>query len=1312
MKVSRIAFIACSLVLSILNSNASETHKYYFNTIDNRNGLSQNTVNAIVQDNTGFMWFGTKEGLNRYDGQSFHIYNKENSGLGRDLISVLFIDRNSNLWVGTDGGVFVYSPQTDSFKPLDMASDTGVIISEAVTGIHEGEGGDIWLSIQKQGLFRYDAGAEKLHNVLPNTGATDITDFFFADGKCWVARYADNLYVTDLECTDSLKVFKDDSGREPFSKDIIDHCLSYGSFIYVASANGLTRIDPETRRTTKLLNAYTRSLEFRNDRELWVGTESGLFIYDLVDNGITHLKAPNQEDRYSLADDAIYSIFKDREGGMWIGSYFGGVNFYPRQNIYFEKFYPHDGMEYFGRRVREICKGPDGELWIGTEDKGLFRYDPEKDTLTPFHHPDLYSNVHGLCLDGDTLWAGTFSGGLNRIDLRSGKLKHYSKEDGNNSLISNNIFSICKTRSGKIYLGTTFGLMCYEPDSDSFSLVEELGNIFIYYVMEDRGGNLWAASYIRGAFRKDSVTGKWKQYSYDKEDPASISSNTVISIHEDTKGDLWFMTMGGGMCLFDPDEENFRRYSTADGLPNNTIYRMVDDLNGNLWVTSNKGLTCFNPADGTTRTYTMEDGLPGNQFNYQSGICDDDGHLYFGSISGMIKFDPDSFKEYSGLPDIVITDFFLSNGPCTPLTPESPLEKSITCSERVVLKHGQNAIAFHIANLNYSTPQRTGLIYRMDGLDEGWRWLAPDHIISYSALPPGNYTLHIASADKTGQPEPNEKALRISIRPPFFLSPFAYFIYALAFMLIIAGIGLFMRDRELQDRRITQERFEREKEHELYNSKIDFFTNIAHEIRTPLTLIKSPLENVLASKDIPEKDKEDLHIMELNTDRLLDLVNQLMDFRKAEKAEFELAFVECDVADMLRQICKRFHPLLQDHNLAFEIDAPKSLKASADKEALLKIFSNLLSNSIKFADTFVLVRLCEDRESMSLYVENDGPVVPVKSRDDIFKPFFQYKTGSASSMHPGTGLGLPMARSLAELHGGALFMDDSTDTNRFILTMPINHSNTLSVLKQDIEVPEEDAGIADERDTTEKTLLLVEDNAELQTFVSRQLTQKFRVLTASDGAEALKVLEKEIVHLIISDIMMPGMDGIELCHTVKSELDFSHIPFILLTAKTNIHTKIEGMRYGADMYIEKPFSINYLKACIDNLLESREKLLKAFAHSPSLSVSSISVSSADEAFLRRLNEVVNRNLQITTFNLEDLAREMNLSKSSLNRKVKGLLELTPNDYIRLERLKKAASLIKDGRYRINEVCYMTGFNSPSYFSKCFQKQFGVLPKEY
>lgn len=1311
------------------DSFSQKPYHYYFRTLDLNRESSMRAVSSILQDRQGFLWVGSMlNGLQRYDGSSFTYFNQENRNLDNNYISALYEDDGGKIWVGTDAGMYIYSPLTESIERFMTKSDRNTHITNPVTEIASDGKGGIWISVDSQGLFHYDPKSGMLKNYFfsgsKQTLSHNITHFLFAPNSVlWVALYTDNLYCAN-EAFTSLSPFVSKDGTQPFKGEVISKILpGPDNRLYVGtSKGGLKEINLLDKSVRDLLltdeqgkNLYVREIAFYSDDELWIGTESGIFIYTLSTGRILHLYS-NDGDPYSLSDNAIYSLYKDREGIMWIGSYFGGVNYYPRQYTYFEKVYPLLGVRDMGRRIREFCESNDGTLWFGTEDAGLYNYNPENGSVTPFTHPSLYHNIHGIYRDGDYLWVGTFSKGLNRIDLKTRQVKNYVEGTAPNTLNANDVFTISRRSQGGLWIGTTFGLLHYNYDTDDFTRISELEGVFIYDLMEDRYGNLWLATFVNGVYKKDAKTGKWEHFTA-TEDPKSLPSNKIISIFEDSRGQIWFTMQSAGFCRFDPSEDRFVCYDSRKGLPSNTVYQILEDHSGLFWITTNSGLVRFDPRTEVLEVYTQADGLLSDQFNYQSGYKDRSGTIYLGSIDGFILFNPSTFTQNTSVPPVVITDFRLFGEKVHIGSDSSPLKESITLSDELVLKSTQNSFSFRIAALSYQAPQKNKLYYKLEGYDTGWKRVDQSPLVTYSNLPYGTYVFKIKGSNNDGVWNENTRTLTVRILPPFYLSWWAYCMYVLLFGVSVWATIRYFKRKNTEKNRRQMEKFEQEKERELYTAKIDFFTNVTHEIRTPLTLIKAPLENLL-NKKVDAAVKEDLLIMNRNTNRLLQLVNQLLDFRKTEKQGFQLSFVVSDIASLLQSIYQRFIPFARQKNVDLTLKLPEEpVSAAVDSEAFTKIISNLLTNAVKYAQTYIHLTLSfnEENNSLQVSVSNDGAVVPVEMREEIFKPFIQYN-GQNDRTVGGTGIGLALARSLAELHQGTLVMGDSLAYNLFILSLPLTQSEAITLVPDE---PENHASVSfseqlpkQEEARNLPVLLLVEDDQEMALYISRQLAKDYVVHMAEDGVQALEILEKQFVDLVISDVMMPRMDGIELCEKIKSDLSYSHIPVILLTAKTNLQSKIEGLNSGADAYIEKPFSVEYLEARISNLLSNRKKIRTAFLNSPFTTSGSVAVTKADEKFLKSLNEIVVQHMQNPDFCLDDVADLMHMSRSSLNRKIKGILDLTPNDYIRLERLKKAAIMLKEENCRVNEVCYRVGFNTPSYFTKCFQKQFGVLPKDF
>ena len=1236
--------------------------------------------------------------------------------------------------MGTDAGVDVYNPLLEDFTVFDRVSDTGDMISRAVTRIESDEDSDIWISVDYQGLFHFDRVQDRLINCLHRdkrkNQLANVTRFWFEEKLCWVSLYDDNLYYTK-DNFKTLFPFQDSEGKEPFKDDIINTwIMGPHNCWYIGSSNGLTEINLTTGRVRRLLNYYVRDLGFKSDKELWVGTESGLYIYDLEKGEIAHLTVSNGNDSYALADNAIYSICRDNEGGMWIGSYFGGVNYYPRQWTYFEKFYPRDDIKNFGRRVREFCESNDGTVWIGTEDKGLFHFYPESGKIEKFSHPSIYQNVHGLCLDGDDLWVGTFSGGLSRIDLLTKQVRHYQKGISPNSLDANNVFSICKTTSGDLWIGTTSGLLRYNRDTDDFTRMPELANMFVYKILEDFNGNLWLATYSNGVFRYDVNKKEWKNFIFHKNDSTSLPYDKVISICEDSRKRLWFMTQGAGFCRFNPENESFTRFDMSKGFPSNIIYRMVEDNWGNLWLTTNNGLVCFNPETDDKRVYTTANGLLSNQFNYQSGYKDKMGRIYLGSINGFITFDPSTFVENTFVPPVVITDFFLFNKRMQIGSKDSPLKESIVFSDEVELESDQNSFSLHAAALGYQAPEMNQLVYKMEGFDKEWYNVGRNSVINYSNLPYGTYIFHLRGSNSDGKWNTVPTMLEIIVLPIWYKTWWAIMIFLATFIGFITFVFRFFWMRKSMEAELELERRDKEHQEEINQMKMRFFINISHELRTPLTLILAPLQEII-NKISDRWTRNQLEYIQRNANRLLHLVNQLMDYRRAELGVFELKVKKENAHQLIQDNFLFYDKLARHKKITYTLHSELEEKEELfDPNYLELIVNNLLSNAFKYTESgqSITVTLKEENNWLVLQVSDTGIGIPINKQGKIFERFYQIE-----SEHVGSGIGLSLVQRLVELHHGRIELDSEEgkgSTFSVYLPQDINIYKSSELASNDAKNEEDQVYSTNSKEMyfidTEKvenetietgdkkrgTILIVEDNNEIRHYLSSGLAELFNTLEAGNGEEALEKLKENEVDIIVTDVMMPVMDGIKLCKNVKQNIRTCHIPVIILSAKSETKDQMEGLQMGADDYIPKPFSLAILTTKIQNMMRTRRRMLERYSKSLEVEPEKITFNAMDEALLKRAVAIVEKNMDNIEFSTDEFAREMNMSRSNLHLKLKAITGESTIDFIRKIRFNEAAKLLKDGRYTIAEVSTMVGFNTPSYFATSFKKYFGCLPTEY
>lgn len=1303
-------------------------NNYSFKHYNINNGLSQNTVHCILQDKTGFMWFGTKDGLNRFDGTSFKVFKFSPEGaLKNNVFHHMLEDKNGNIWVATEGGIYIYNPRSEKFERFNAQTRNNESLEGWISDFVQDQEGDIWVSIEEKGVFQYNIEREQLTfypiSTLPR-GMKMISLGIGVNNDIWVFPYGLSPIRIDKRTGQTQELLLNDEPNLFHDLGEIRNVIAdkNNQLILPTSHKGLVSINLSNKTHKALLSSdsegqpiFARTVKRIDNQTLWIGTESGIYIYNALEGTVVNLRHDSSIST-SLSDNAIYSIYQDRDGGIWVGSYFGGIDYYSEELNNFEMFYPvpHvNNME--GSRVREFYPAQDGKLWIGTEDKGLHLFDTDNDTFLPLpaELDSLYTNIHALLVDGEFFWISTYSKGLNRFHLKSGELKTYVHSEDPYSLSQSSVFALCKDKHGMLWIGTLSGLDIYDYETDTFTRNDKLNTGSVHAIFEDSGGDIWVATFTNGLFRFQPNKNEWSNFRNNPEDSKSLAYNTVTSVFEDSQNRLWITTQGGGFSQFNKEDETFITYNTTNGLPNNVVYQLQEDEEGYLWVSTNSGLARYNPTTGTFRNYTVNNGLKTNQFNYKSSYKSTDGTLYFGSINGFVRFNPSTFNEPKTAMPIVLTELVINNIPVTPGDEKPLLNQSILFTQDLTLPHHKNSFRLSYAVLNYSNGSEYELLYKLDGFDKEWIQSESSNDIIYSNLKPGKYLLSLKlSSGSMSTEEETLKTLTIYVRPPFWQSGWAYVIY---FALLIAGSFGLLRFLNYRSQRIQKERmrtFEQQKERELYRSKIDFFTNVAHEIRTPLSLIKAPLDHVVTTEEVSERVKENLQIMSKNTDRLLSLTNQLLDFQKTESDAYLLNLEPRNVSKLIRETFLRFTPLANQRGLLFEMDISETdILVQVDQEAFLKIISNLINNAILYCDTFVKVKAyVDENDFFHLLTDNDGEPIPDKYKQEIFKPFVHLDKERDRTIN-GTGIGLALSRSLAELHKGKLELENNGDTIRFHLALPVGSIKEISFTPLSSEPTKEEKEVLVDKGT-HPTILLVEDDQELLQFEKDIMSPHYQVLTAHDGEEGLEVLRESSVNLVVCDIMMPKMDGFEFTRRVKSDIEFSHIPVILLTAKVNVESKVQGFETGADAYIDKPFSLEILLAQIANLLQNREKLRETFLKHPYIGASSMALTKSDEEFIQKLHTVVIENLDNSAFVVEDIAEQFNMSRASFYRKIKGVLNLTPNEYIRAERLKKAAQLFKEKTYKVNEICYMVGFNSPSYFSKCFQQQFGVLPKDF
>lgn len=1302
---------------------ASDIH---FKNINSDAGLSQNNVKSIYQDSYGFLWFGTRNKLNRYDGNAikiFDCYDKEKEK-GDNNIGVIFEDSDRKLWLGTDKGVYIFDPVYETFSFFDTTSQNGIIINDWISSIQKDAQNNIWIIVPNQGVFKYEDRTKILHmysvvkTLLPsvsNPQCMAIGD----DGQVWIGTNGSGIYKYDKDKNTFKQYIRNNgSGISLENKNIYSMAYYKGELFIGIHEENLLKFDIRTQQFVNPLytgpnNKIIRKVSIINDNELWVSTQSGIYIINLKNHQEKHVEG-DFLDATSLSDNLIETIYQDREGNIWIGTRSGGVNYLPKTGIKFNNYFPGMGRNPLSsRKVRSLVEDENKNIWVGTEDAGVFLLPADRSQFQKMNNLH-YTMVLSLMKNKDDMWVGYFKNGLDVLSLknRSQKPSYYSSDDM--GLNEESVYALCKDRKGNIWLGNAWGVFLARSGSMKFERQTQFGMFFTQDIAEDRDGNIWLTTMGRGVFRYDPETKTTTHFTTGHKEN-TLSSNSISSITVDHRGRIWFSTDRGGVCVYNKSTNEFKRYSIKNGLPDDVAYKIVEDRQHNLWFGTNNGLVKLNPENDSIMVFTKDNGLPSNQFNYNSGLITSDNEIFFGSSNGLVSFNPHDLKRNNYISPVYINSLFIFNDEVKKDSPDPLLHKSMIHTKQLTLPYNKTNITLGFVSLCYSSPKSNQFVYMMEGVDEGWIRASATQTASYSNLAPGKYRFKVKGSNSDGLWNPEETYLDILVTPPWWRSTVAYIIYTILLLVILFVIIKTYTKKYKERMKQEQEMYRMKQEKDLYEDKVNFFTNIAHEIRTPLTLIHMPLESLLEYHIEDKTAKEYLNIIEHNTENLLLLVNQLFDFKKIGGNKPHLHWQKVDIIDLVNQIIFLFKAQVDITNKEINLHTNnhQKLEAIVDRKELFKIINNLVSNAVKYSSSQIDIYIDKDTTNFSILVKNDGNLISEIYQDKIFNPFFRVKEGNDNIL--GSGIGLSLAQSLTEMHSGTLKYSTTDNFNNFTLTIPLYHE--YSEDDQEAEESPSDLDVTLSKNDTDKdgariTILLVEDNPEILGFLKNRLKDEYNVLVAADGVEALEVLSSQKVDVTITDIMMPRMDGFALCQHIKNDENLSHTIVLLLTAKSDLNSKIKGLELGADAYIEKPFSVKYLSTLINSLIANRIRDTNIFMKKPIAFSKQLSMNKVDEEFVNKLNNIIQKNLSDPEFNVIMLAENLNISRSGLHRKITEILSTSPVEYIRLCRLQKAADLISEGSYRINEIAYMIGINTPSYFIKIFQAHYGMTPKEY
>jgi len=1390
----KLLLLTSLLILLGMASVAGQSDRLLVDRLGSLEGFSTNHITCSFQDDDGYMWFGTYAGLNRYDGYEVKVYKPDpqdpKSISGLQIFSIVD-DQAGNLWIGTTGnGLNYYDRSTNQFTLFDHdPKDDSSLPSSTIEAMHTDGLGRLWIATDK-GLVvlkKFEQGDKPVfEKVVVDKDSDDLhVHSIFEDGmgNVWVSM---NKSIYRIAKDDVTKVRKI-SMRDLVQGNVETICQLASGELLLGGANGLyIQRSPGEEDFVRVglltgisVMAYERELD-----QLIIGASSGLYIYSVSRNGsvperISHF-THDPLDRRSLSNNDITTLLIDATGIVWAGTSGGGVNkFDPRR----KNFYHHKGGEANlpVATIRALYRDSENRIWVGSDGGGVEVTDG---LIPPYKKPDFkhYTQPNRtyaiLEVNNDlehAMYFGSNSGaGLWRMELGTPNQPIVPIQETHNS-----VFALLQDSRGLLWVGSYFkGLQRWAPEAEGYKKVRighekapSLPSQIIRSLAEDAGGNIWVGTADGLAMipAEQAVLAEPKIRIFRNKlgDEQSLINDYILPILVSKNGTVWVGTYGGGISRYLPATEGgparFKNYGEAEGLINGVIKSIIEDHNGMLWISSNHGLSRFDPRSELFENFNVSDGLQSDEFGELAACIQSDGSIIFGGVNGLTAFYPDAIKLNVSPARPVITGISILNTPIEvgeSYDGDVILPRSISDLDQLELSHRQNSISLKLGALHYSAPDQNAIAYQLQGFDEEWvHTTAKQRVATYTNLPSGAYTflLKVSNNDEVWNEE--VLSLGITITPPFWRTNFAYLIYGLLFLGMLYLIRRYSIVNIEEKNQIELKKLDQEKIEELNQLKLQLFTNISHEFRTPLTLISGPLEALIRNQSTikPEQRSQYYHLMYKNSKYLLRLINELLDFRKLEQGKLSLSVSKNDIVAYIEETVAPFEFLATKKDITFRVDAEeRPITTWFSSEVLEKTIFNLLSNAFKFTPQGGTITVTVGKTSgkdprfkkhlpslntILISVKDSGAGIPANKVNRIFDRFYKVDQEKSDNIREGTGIGLAYTKSLIDLHHGLIDVESRVgEGTTFHLRLPIDKSAyTKSEVNQvdltnyvpqadpvDYFMPEENNkeeemnalhlqgnySINKEDGEVSPLLLYIDDNADLRNYIRQSFANNFRIIAADSGEAGLELAITSLPDIVISDVMMPGIDGVEVLDRLKSNPQTSHIPVILLTAKDSEETRLQGLRYGADGYVTKPFKEEVLLQQIINIVQRRDILRDRFRREVITEPADITVTDSDEVFLRQAMDIVEENMSNTEFSVEQLVKEMSVSRSKLYLKLKALTGQSSSEFVRTVRLKRAVQLLEESNYSVKEVMYMTGFNTASYFSKCFKRQFGIVPSEY
>ena len=1329
----------------LLSSWMVVAQSYQFKHLEVSDGLSNNSVNTICKDRDGFMWFGTATGLNRYDGYTFKIYQHAENDPGSlpdNYITDIVEMPGGRFWVNTGRGYVLFDKEQDCF----ITDVTGFMKNLESGGVPEqvfvDQEGNTCLSVAGEGCYRYKEGGKRLffsyvEHSLPEHGVTQIAEC--SDGLLLI--YNTGLLVCLDRATLAIKWKSDEIKKYIPAGKTIEFSLfvDRDNCIWAYSLMGIWAYDCGTKswrtdltaiwssRPDVIIHAVAQDIEGR----IWVGKDyDGIDVLEKETGKVTSLVAHDDNGR-SLPHNTIYDLYADRDGIMWVGTYKKGVSYYSESIFKFNMYEWGD--------ITCIEQADENRLWLGTNDHGILLWNRSTGKAEPFWRDaegQLPNPVVSMLKSKDgKLWVGTFNGGLYCMD--GSRVRSY-KEGVGNTLASNNVWALVEDDKGRIWIASLGGgLQCLEPVSGTFETYTSSNSALLENNVTSLcwvdNNTLFFGTANQGVGMMDMRTREIKKIQ-GQSGNVKLSNDAVNHVYKDSRGLVWIATREG-LNVYDTRRHVFLDLSSVAEAKGNFIAAITEDQERNMWVsTSRKVIRVTVASDGKgsylfdSRAYNSEDGLQNCDFNQRSIKTLHNGIIAIGGLYGVNVFAPDHIRYNKMLPNVMFTGLSLFDEAVKvgqSYGGRVLIEKELNDVENVEFDYKQNIFSVSFASDNYNLPEKTQYMYKLEGFNNDWLTLPLGvHNVTFTNLAPGKYVLRVKAINSDGYVGIKEATLGIVVNPPFWMSWWAYLLYAIGLVIVLFLARYRMLKREREKFHLQQIENEVAKNEEINNMKFRFFTNVSHELRTPLTLIISPLEGML-KETTDELQSTRLQLMYRNAQRLLHLVNQLLDFRKGEMSTHQLSLSEGDIISYVHSVCNSFLLMADKKHIQFSFfSGIDTFSMAFDADKVGKIVMNLLSNAFKFTPeggrvTVMIEHVAGTPDILEIKIADTGIGISDVDKEHIFERFYQAGHKGVEET-TGNGIGLSLVRDFVTLHEGEVKVFDNIGMGSvFVIQFPVKHVETQVQLPEETGMPagdEEDKEMKEEvREEMERKnfplLLIVDDNEDFRIFMRYSLELQYRVKLAVNGKEAWEMMQEELPDLVISDVMMPQMDGNELCRLIKQDKRTAHIPVILLTARQNTEAKLEGLQTGADDYVTKPFNMTILVLRIRKLIElSRYHRVTQGMIDPA--PSEIVITSLDEKLIEKAIKYVEDNMSRTELSVEELSRELGMSRVHLYKKLLQITGKTPIEFIRVIRLKRAAQLLRESQLHVSEVAFEVGFNNPKYFSRYFKDEFGVLPSVY